>query len=241
MWLNIRQPSPGGETTFQYWVDQLGYNNALKVSARPGHSEHQLGLAIDFKTDQGGVPWAGGDWALTPAGSWMKANAWKFGWVLSYPRNEFSKVCYSYEPWHYRYLGRDLAKKVHESGLTVRQYLWANFTTAAVPPAPIGSPAPGGSPRPSGKPAAAPTIDPGQTLEPSPTLGAGGGPTEAPAPALTAGPAPMPTIEPTSQAGPLDGAGGTTLAIVAAAAVIIIAMGSWLGSRRFRSRNRRGL
>ena len=127
------------KVTFQGWVNALGYNQALKVSARPGHSEHQLGLAIDFKSEPGGAPWNGVDWATTPAGAWMKANAWQYGWVISYPRNKLSTVCYAYEPWHYRYVGRDLATRIHDSGLTTRAFLWANFTTAYVGPAASGS------------------------------------------------------------------------------------------------------
>src|SRR6185369_4497155 len=133
------------KTTFQGWVNQLGYQGALRVSARPGHSEHQLGLAIDFRSDLGGPPWNGEDWALSPAGSWMLAHAWTFGWVLSYPRDAFGTVCYSYEPWHYRYVGRPLAAKIHDSGLTIRAYLWANFTTAEVPPVAAGPSAKPGS------------------------------------------------------------------------------------------------
>ena len=54
----------------------------------------------------------------------MKANAWKYGWVMSYPKGKTSVTCYQYEPWHYRYVGRAEAKAIHDSGLTTRQYLW---------------------------------------------------------------------------------------------------------------------
>jgi zinc D-Ala-D-Ala carboxypeptidase len=212
--------------TFQSWVNRLGYSAALKVSARPGHSEHQLGLAIDFRSDQGGPPWEGGDWALSPAGSWMKANAWTFGWVLSYPRNEFSKVCYSYEPWHYRYVGRALAKKIHDANLTIREYLWANFTTAEVPPPSSGSSAPTSSPSPSDTPVPSANIIP--TLEPTlaPTVEPTAS-TEAP----TLAPTPAATIEPASPTG-LDGPTGVLLATVGLAAILLIAVGAWFATRR---------
>jgi D-alanyl-D-alanine carboxypeptidase len=55
---------------------------------------------------------------------WMARNAHLYGFVLSYPRGESDVTCYAYEPWHYRYFGRGMATRIHESGLTVREYLW---------------------------------------------------------------------------------------------------------------------
>jgi zinc D-Ala-D-Ala carboxypeptidase len=115
-------------SVFAGWVRKLGYAQALRGSARPGHSEHQLGTAIDFKSSGGPAPWYanGFDWAKTRAGSWMAANAWRYGFVLSYPNGKFRTVCYGYEPWHYRYVGRSAAKAIHDSGLTPREWLWRN-------------------------------------------------------------------------------------------------------------------
>jgi D-alanyl-D-alanine carboxypeptidase len=56
----------------------------------------------------------------------MAANAWRYGFVMSYPRNAFATVCYDYEPWHYRYVGREAAWRIWISGLTVREWLWLN-------------------------------------------------------------------------------------------------------------------
>ena len=108
-------------------VERYGLKRGRESVARPGHSEHQLGTTIDFTSGRGGDPWAYNDWAKTAAGSWMKKNAWKFGWVLSYPDGYKSKVCYRYEPWHYRYVGRDEAADIHDTGLTLREYLWKKF------------------------------------------------------------------------------------------------------------------
>jgi D-alanyl-D-alanine carboxypeptidase len=119
--------------TFQHWVDVSGRDAALRVSARPGHSEHQLGTAIDFKSAGGPAPWEVTDWATTPAGSWLATNAWRYGFVLSYPKGAFDRVCYDYEPWHFRYFGVDLAAKIHDSGKTSREYLWALASGAASP------------------------------------------------------------------------------------------------------------
>jgi D-alanyl-D-alanine carboxypeptidase len=112
--------------TFASWVRRLGYSTAIVGSARPGHSEHQLGTVIDFKSAGGSAPWAinGYDWARSKAGAWMKANAWKYGFMMSYPSGRKSQVCYGYEPWHYRYYGRAIAAAMHASSLTPRYWLW---------------------------------------------------------------------------------------------------------------------
>ena len=114
--------------TFAYWVRVSGRQAALKASARPGHSEHQLGTTIDFRSASSTkAPWDYDDWATTGPGGWMKANAWKYGFVMSYPKGKSSVTCYTYEPWHYRYVGRALAERIHDSGLTVREYLWRHY------------------------------------------------------------------------------------------------------------------
>jgi D-alanyl-D-alanine carboxypeptidase len=152
---------------FESWVDRFGYDRALELSARPGHSEHQLGLGIDFRSEPGGSPF-NGDWGTTPAGRWMKAHAWKHGFILSYPKGAMKTVCYDYEPWHYRYVGRNLAAAIHESGLTVREYLWSHFTETIVRPP---TPKPGTIPKPTATPAltATPAPTAHSTPTPSPT------------------------------------------------------------------------
>ncbi|HUF07225.1 MAG TPA: M15 family metallopeptidase [Candidatus Binatia bacterium] len=110
--------------TFNYWVGVGGYEQALRTSARAGHSEHQLGTTIDVTSEGGLDPWAYADWATTPAGAWMAANAWRYGFVMSYPRGAFQASCYDYEPWHYRYVGRDLAARIAGSGRVPRLVLW---------------------------------------------------------------------------------------------------------------------
>jgi D-alanyl-D-alanine carboxypeptidase len=112
------------EATFDYWVGVGGYEQALRTSARAGHSEHQLGTAIDVTSDGGAAPWEYADWASTPAGGWMAANAWRYGFVMSYPAGGFDRTCYDYEPWHYRYVGRDLAARIVSDGRTPREVLW---------------------------------------------------------------------------------------------------------------------
>ena len=159
--------------SFNGWVNVDGYDDAITYSQRPGHSEHQLGLTIDFMTLGGGSALQG-DWATTPSGKWMSENAWRYGWLMSYPKGEggglFSEAtCFHYEPWHYRYLGREIARKVHRSGLTIREYLWKHYTL--VDPRtgePIATPTPTPSPTPI--PTPIPTSTATATTVPSATV-----------------------------------------------------------------------
>lgn len=112
------------ERVFSGWVESLGRERALRTSARPGHSEHQLGTALDLRSAGGLPPWELEDWAATPEGAWLQENGWRFGFVMSYPRGEEASTCYAYEPWHYRWLGRETAARLHASGLTLREWLW---------------------------------------------------------------------------------------------------------------------
>jgi D-alanyl-D-alanine carboxypeptidase len=75
--------------------------------AAPGASQHQLGTAIDLGSIDD-------SFADTPAGRWMAASAWRYGWSLSYPRDGEGETGYRWEPWHYRWLGRPAAELVHE-------------------------------------------------------------------------------------------------------------------------------
>lgn len=148
---------------FDGYVDAYGYDNTIEFNQRPGHSEHQLGLAIDFSD----ASLSGLLGANSAAAKWLAKNAWKYGWFLSYPHGDDPEhlwnetVCFRYEPWHYRYLGRDLAAEVHESGLTIREYLWTHFTM--VDPT-TGEPLPTPSPTPAETPRPAPTVRPTATL-----------------------------------------------------------------------------
>ena len=113
---------------FEYWTEQKG-EEALKTAARPGHSEHQLGTALDFKTKGAANVDAG--WRFEPAGQWMHDHAWEYGFIESYPLGEEKVTCYSAEPWHFRYFGREVAADIHRSGLTIREYLWRRLPTSS--------------------------------------------------------------------------------------------------------------
>jgi D-alanyl-D-alanine carboxypeptidase len=111
-------------------VGSLGTDAALDLSARPGHSEHQLGTTVDL-TDPPGTPEWEGDWGESPAGRWLAANAWQYGFIMSYPREVSPAItCYEYEPWHFRYFGRAEAAAIHDSGLAPRAYLWLHLPPA---------------------------------------------------------------------------------------------------------------
>lgn len=150
------------KATFAYWVRVLGYATALKESARPGHSEHQLGTTVDFRAYGGSAPWNYSDWATTRAGAWLKANAWKYGFIMTYPKGKTAVTCYRYEPWHFRYVGRSRAAAVRASGLTMREYLWReqNATTATPTPTPTPPPTPAPTPSPTPAPTPTPTATP---------------------------------------------------------------------------------
>lgn len=86
-------------------------------TARPGTSEHQTGLTIDVGASSGNCSLSTcfGD---TPEGIWLAANAWRFGFLLRYPADKTEVTGYAFEPWHYRYIGTDLAGEMHNTGTT---------------------------------------------------------------------------------------------------------------------------
>ena len=112
----------------------LGTPAARGLAARPGHSEHQLGTAVDLGEPSGAPQWEG-DWGLSPQGKWLAGNAWRYGFMLSYPRaSSPSTTCYEYEPWHFRYFGRAATSAIHASGLAPRAYLWTALVGAQATP-----------------------------------------------------------------------------------------------------------
>jgi D-alanyl-D-alanine carboxypeptidase len=97
--------------TFASIESAYGRDWAERSAARPGHSEHQLGTTLDLD---------GGD-------DWLAANAWRHGFVVSYPPGRSPAfTCYKPEPWHVRYVGRETAERVHDSGLSLREWLWTH-------------------------------------------------------------------------------------------------------------------
>lgn len=83
--------------------------------ARPGTSEHELGFAIDI----GGMTAA----AANKARDWMRENSWRYGWILRYPSDKGDITGIGYEDWHYRFVGVEAARDMHETGLCLEEYL----------------------------------------------------------------------------------------------------------------------
>jgi D-alanyl-D-alanine carboxypeptidase len=90
---------------------------ADQVSARPGHSEHQLGLGADVVACAGACGTLD-DLAATPQGQWIVDHAWEHGWIVRYVEGATPVTGYSPEPWHLRYIGPELAKAYHDGGWT---------------------------------------------------------------------------------------------------------------------------
>ncbi len=103
-------------------VSSVGQAQADRESARPGHSEHQLGLAVDFTTRALDFD-LNQSFAATPEGRWLAQHAAEFGFVLSYPEGKEADTGYEYEPWHYRYIGVPAAQQFVPSGQTLNQWL----------------------------------------------------------------------------------------------------------------------
>ena len=109
-------------------VYYFGFNETDKKVARPGHSEHQLGTAIDITSSET-LNREVVAFEDTKASKWLEKNAYKHGFVLTYPDKSIEKTGYIYEPWHYRYVGKDLSRKVVQSGMTLEEYLKQNNST----------------------------------------------------------------------------------------------------------------
>lgn len=107
---------------FDYWVGQEGLAAAERESARPGHSQHQLGTAVDITSRGMGYSLVEG-FGLSAEGRWLEANAHRYGFIMSYPRDKEAVTGYKYEPWHFRYLGLEHATAIRERGLVLEEYL----------------------------------------------------------------------------------------------------------------------
>lgn len=113
------------QLAYEKWA-QLYPDRATEISALPGHSEHQLGTAIDFST-----PYMEGlyqnlfhtNFFYTVEGQWLNDNADKFGFTLSYPSWATEVTGYAWEPWHFRYVGVELAQDLKERQLTLIEYV----------------------------------------------------------------------------------------------------------------------
>ena len=114
------------------WSDAKIRDQVLSYSAAPGSSEHQTGLCVDLITTEMEGLWNFGSetsnpydkgFAETAAFRWLQENAHKFGFILRYPDDKTSVTGYSYESWHYRFVGIAAATEMYEKGITLEEYL----------------------------------------------------------------------------------------------------------------------
>ncbi|MBR3961252.1 MAG: M15 family metallopeptidase, partial [Clostridia bacterium] len=91
----------------------------LSYSTKPGTSEHQSGLCLDMHN----LPSAEESFKYKPEAKWLAENCYRFGFILRYPEGKTDITKITYEPWHFRFVGRDAATEMHELGLTLDEYV----------------------------------------------------------------------------------------------------------------------
>ena len=96
-------------------------NIAYQKVAKPGSSEHQTGLAIDIAYYKNGV-YSDDVKEDDDEAIWLANNSYKYGFILRYPKGKEDITGYQYEPWHFRFVGLDLAKKLYDEGITLEEY-----------------------------------------------------------------------------------------------------------------------
>ena len=105
------------EAIYESYIWEKGYDWAAQYCARPGFSEHQLGLAIDMNLSEE-------EFDQTDEGKWLAENCHKYGFILRYPKGKEKQTGYSYEPWHIRYVGKEKAEIFYNGGnwITLEEY-----------------------------------------------------------------------------------------------------------------------
>lgn len=104
---------------YNYYVTEKGLEYADNCSARPGHSEHQTGLAVDVEGSNHDYD----NFEKTNEFEWMSNNAHNYGFIMRYPKEKEKITGFKYEPWHYRFVGVDVATYIYENNLTLEEYL----------------------------------------------------------------------------------------------------------------------
>jgi D-alanyl-D-alanine carboxypeptidase len=109
-------------TIYDRQVARFGLKAGEALAARPGYSEHQTGWALDVSARGQGCQ-IRVCFGKTKAGSWLVANAYKYGFIIRYPEFATPVTGYQYEPWHLRYVGKPLAKAMHDAKVsTLEKY-----------------------------------------------------------------------------------------------------------------------
>lgn len=102
---------------YNYWSVEAGEGPNTMSAVKPGHSEHQTGLAIDVNSTTT-------DFADTAEGKWLNDNCWKYGFIMRYPKGKEDQTGCSWEPWHIRYIAGELPEKLYNNGdwITLEEY-----------------------------------------------------------------------------------------------------------------------
>lgn len=169
---------------FTYNIWKKGKKHTLKYSAVPGTSEHQTGLSMDVSIKSIDLKLVT-SFSTSKEGIWLSENAYKFGYIIRYPLGKEKQTGYEYEPWHIRYVGKDLAKYLQDNDMILEDYYNYqpskdfNFEVTYadlinyVPPTPTPTPTPTPSPTPTPTPTITPELTP--SLTPTPLSGEDGG------------------------------------------------------------------
>lgn len=103
---------------YDNYVKEDGKEKADTYSGRPGHSEHQTGLAVDVYNGKKDYT----NFEETEEFKWMQQNAYKYGFILRFPKDKVQETGYMYESWHYRYVGKKAAKYIHKNKVSLEEY-----------------------------------------------------------------------------------------------------------------------
>lgn len=104
---------------YNKYVKSDGKDAADTYSGRPGNSEHQTGLAVDVYNQTETYT----NFEKTEEYDWMQENAYKYGFILRFPKDKENETGYEFESWHYRYVGKDIAKYIHKHNITLEEYI----------------------------------------------------------------------------------------------------------------------
>lgn len=111
------------KSLYSSYAQKIGKAETDKVSARPGYSEHQLGLAVDILGQDSTFDFSR-KFETQPEAIWLKEHAPEYGFILRYPKGKESTTGYNFEPWHFRYLGKEIVKEIHDKSkeLTLEEF-----------------------------------------------------------------------------------------------------------------------
>ncbi|WP_027087854.1 M15 family metallopeptidase [Cohnella panacarvi] len=117
------------KSLFAYYVSQHGEEEAARFSAHAGQSEHQTGLAMDVSSASVGYGLEE-SYGETKEGRWLVEHAAEYGFIIRYPEGKEKVTGYSYEPWHVRYVGQEVAVQVMDKGITLEEFFDAVAVSA---------------------------------------------------------------------------------------------------------------